>query len=197
MQVPVELGASYMSSEWSSSLMTLSHFIDTHLQRPGGSSGHDGDSTTGYLAQHPLFDQVPELRRDIITPDFCALVDDTDLSCHCDDGEVRVNAWLGPGGTVSNLHYDPYHNLLCQVVGTKRVRLYDPAHSDALYPHAGLMCNTSRVAVEAPDLKQFPLFRRAPFLEFELTPGDMLYIPPKWWHWITSLSVSFSVSFWW
>ena len=30
-----------------------------------------------------------------------------------------------------------------------------------------------------------------------LQPGEMLYIPPRWWHYVKSLSVSFSVSFWW
>lgn len=43
----------------------------------------------------------------------------------------------------------------------------------------------------------FPAFPRVPLLEAFLGPGDMLYIPPGWWHHVRSLAPSFSVSFWW
>lgn len=35
------------------------------------------------------------------------------------------------------------------------------------------------------------------FLDCILEEGDMLYIPPKWWHYVRSLTTSLSVSFWW
>ena len=45
----------------------------------------------GYLAQHPLFKQIPELARDIREPEYCSL----------GAGALHsVNAWFGPGGTV-------------------------------------------------------------------------------------------------
>lgn len=59
-----------------------------------------------YLAQHPLFDQIPALRSDIVTPEYC---------CLGEGGMQAINAWLGPAGTVTPLHYDPHHNLLAQV----------------------------------------------------------------------------------
>ena len=165
----------------------------------------------GYLAQHELFQQIPQLKQDLLVPDYCFLGESDD---------VKVNAWFGPKGTISDLHFDPDHNLLAQVVGRKYIRLYDPRHSEALYPNeAKLTHNTSQVFlcrflymrfellvrmqtgctqvdVEHPDLALFPAFATAPFVECVLDRGELLYIPPTWWHYVRSLSVSFSVSFW-
>ena len=94
-------------------------------------------------------------------------------------------------------HYDPKHNLLCQVVGAKRIRLYHPQYSDRLYPVEGKLYNNSQVDVERPDLERFPLAANLPYWECTLQRGEMLYIPPRFWHHVRSLSISFSVSFWW
>ena len=55
-------------------------------------AGGSGAQKKGYLAQHQLFEQIPALARDIMTPEYCAL----------GEGLLQsVNAWLGPTGTVS------------------------------------------------------------------------------------------------
>ncbi|KAF2840173.1 Clavaminate synthase-like protein [Patellaria atrata CBS 101060] len=45
--------------------------------------------------------------------------------------------------------------------------------------------------------ERFPEFKHAEYLEGILGPGDCLYLPVTWWHYVRSLSTSFSVSFWW
>ena len=47
------------------------------------------------------------------------------------------------------------------------------------------------------DEDAFPLFRGTPYIDLMLREGEMLYIPPNWWHFIESTETSFSVSFWW
>ena len=101
-------------------------------------------------------------------------------------------------GTISPLHFDPKHNFLCQVIGEKYVKLYSDQYSDRLYPHEGnILRNTSQIDAENIDFEKFPNTEQVPYWEGILKPGQMLYIPPKCWHYIRSLSLSFSVSFWW
>ncbi|RHY27427.1 hypothetical protein DYB32_006785 [Aphanomyces invadans] len=195
------VGSSYLEDNWSQTLMTLHKFIDEHILHP---PSHN--APTGYLAQHALFEQIPQLRKDIAVPDYCALSvrgrQDVDADDDDDDvDDVVVNAWFGPPNTISPLHFDPAQNLLCQIVGSKYVRLYASTFSDHLYPVPGYLSNTSQVVVEGDSAQanavQFPRFLEAPYWEGVLGPGEMLYIPPRCWHYIRSLDVSFSVSFWW
>lgn len=182
--VPVEVGSKYTEDSWSQKLMTINEFIDLYVAK--------ADSPTnepGYLAQHQLFDQITELKNDITIPSYCGLGE-------CDD--VDINAWFGPTGTISPLHHDIKNNFLAQVVGRKYIRLYSTDYTSKLYPHSShLLNNTSQVDVENPDLEKFPLFKDLPYLECVLSAGEMLYIPPMYWHYVRSLSTSFSVSFWW
>ncbi|KAL3519207.1 hypothetical protein ACH5RR_021796 [Cinchona calisaya] len=181
--IPVEVGKNYLCQDWKQELITFSEFLERILSN---------DSTTAdttYLAQHPLFDQIQELRQDILIPDYC----------FAGGGEMRsLNAWFGPGGTVTPLHHDPHHNILAQVVGKKYVRLYSASLSEELYPHAEFMLrNSSQVDLDNIDEKEFPRVVNLEFFDCILSEGEMLYIPPKWWHYVRSLTTSFSVSFWW
>jgi hypothetical protein len=220
--VPVEIGRSYVDEGWGQQLIPFRDFLDRYIHAaPSSESEDDGrrPTTTGYLAQHNLFHQIPSLRNDIRIPDLCW----ADVPGHPIDAALdhppldvpQLNAWFGPARTITPLHTDGYHNLLCQVVGTKYVRLYPPRATPHMRPrppeHGVDMSNTSAVDLgvvegwDAPpedededDLKRLrEELGRLPYKECVLGPGDALLIPIGWWHYVRSLSVSFSVSFWW
>ncbi|KAK3704902.1 hypothetical protein LTR37_013593 [Vermiconidia calcicola] len=218
--VPVEVGKSYTDACWSQTIITFRKFMEDYLlpKEP---------KDVGYLAQHDLFAQIPALRSDIMVPDYCYTTPpDADEAASRTAGlstapqldEPLLNAWFGPKGTKTPLHTDPYHNILCQVVGYKYVRLYAPSETPNLYPRGvddkGIsMENTSQVDVShvrnrslgaSTDLdaqrelkKKFSKFADAKFVEGVLAPGECLYVPLGWWHYVESLTASFSVSFWW
>ncbi|XP_051118614.1 lysine-specific demethylase JMJ30 isoform X2 [Andrographis paniculata] len=133
--------------------------------------------------------EIQELKQDIVIPDYC----------YAGGGEIQsLNAWFGPPGTVTPLHHDPHHNILAQVVGKKYIRLYPASLSEELYPHSeSMLSNSSQVDLDNIDEEQFPKIMDLEFVDCILEEGEMLYIPPKWWHYVRSLTPSFSVSFWW
>jgi hypothetical protein len=252
--VPVEIGRSYVDEDWGQKLMPFREFMDTHIL-----SQPDAGQKTGYLAQHDLLSQIPSLRNDIATPDYCYLdapgpepgtpvalkaasqgktshpsflpADAT--TSEADD--VKATIWFGPAWTISPLHHDPYHNILCQVVGKKYVRLYSPHYSSQLFPRSSRepaphtqvtashdpaantrdpeegqesptidMSNTSKIDISAIETSPhedwddvYPGFSDIPYVECILSPGDALYIPIGWWHYVRSCSVGISVSYWW
>ncbi|XP_015918318.2 bifunctional peptidase and arginyl-hydroxylase JMJD5 isoform X1 [Parasteatoda tepidariorum] len=177
--VPIELGSKYTDENWTQKLMTVKEFVEHYIWNQS--------KEIGYLAQHNFFTQIPELKEDIDTPYY---IDDKAF--------VDISIWFGPSGTISPLHYDPKHNLLAQVLGTKYIRLYSKEQSPYVYAREDpLFYNTSQVDVENPDLEEFPLFSKAKYSECVLKPGNLLYIPPGCWHYVRSLSTSISISFWW
>lgn len=187
--VPIEVGSNYTKETWSQNLVKFQDFFRRQLMDEVQSSDR-----IEYLAQHNLFDQIPALKDDIVVPDYCCVSNRPDAIDSVDD----IKAWLGPMGTISPLHHDPKHNLLCQIFGYKRIILAAPNDSTNLYPFEGnLLGNTSQIDAEHLDFDTFPLVKNAKFYSITLYRGEMLYIPPKWWHYVRSLSKSFSVSFWW
>jgi len=215
--VPIELGRTYVDEGWGQKIITFKEFIEHYILDPKSSA-----LATGYLAQHDLFAQIPSLREDIAIPDYCftspppphhssPLAEKHSKLAPLD--EPLLNAWFGPARTISPLHTDPYHNILSQVVGRKYIRLYAPNESEKLYARGvedgGVdMGNTSSLDIgllvgwddseeERKEANErFPLFQEAEFMDCILEEGECLYIPVGWWHYVRSLTVSFSVSFW-
>ncbi|OTB03344.1 hypothetical protein M426DRAFT_179769 [Hypoxylon sp. CI-4A] len=229
--VPIEIGRSYVDEGWGQKIVSFGEFlrdyIDPSLVRIRSNindriiPSSSGKGSIAYLAQHPLFTQLPGLRNDILIPDYCYTTPplhptDSSINQHELD-EPLINAWFGPPGTITPLHNDPYHNILAQIVGRKYLRLYSPLETKRMQARGkenGVeMGNTSLMDVGVVegwdtipedndyesqlDEEDIASFKAIPFLDCILEPGDALYIPIGWWHYVRGLSVSFSVSFWW
>jgi len=114
--------------------------------------------------------------------------------------------WSGPPGVASPLHYDAAHNAYLQIFGYKRFLLFPTHVSDTLYCHSRLHPSTrsSFINVRKVARHRFPLFEQAlnnsnalhslhP-LEVVLGPGDVLYIPPYYWHRASVIGTEMSMS---
>jgi hypothetical protein len=211
--VPVEIGETYTHADWRQEIMPLRKFMHNYLLP-------NEPKEIGYLGQHNLFHQISTLQRDIRIPDYCytAPPESTPssrigLPPVPPVDEPQKNVWLGPKGTRTPLHTDPYHNIFCQVVGYKYVRLYPSEATESVYPRGidenGINeSNTSEVEIRldheragnvtVEEKERFPLFlAQSGYREAIVGPGECLYIPAGWWHYIESLTASYSVSFWW
>ncbi len=112
---------------------------------------------------------------------------------------LKPGFWLGPGGTVSAVHFDRQENFNAQVTGRKKWTLFAPSDSRNLY-YPSLELPTvlfSPIDVEQPDSRRFPRFDEAQPYETILEPGEVLFIPVGWWHHVRSLEMSISLNFWW
>lgn len=96
------------------------------------------------------------------------------------------------------------HPWMC--AGAKYVQLYARDQTPFLYADKSHVPdgkfrqqsqgNVSSVNVEAPDLITHPAFAKANFTHTVLLPGDVLFMPARYWHYVRSLSTSISVNFW-
>lgn len=98
--VPVEVGSDYRTDDWSQKIMRWDDFL-TSLNQPS--------SEVLYLAQHNLFLQFPNMREDMIVPDYVYSCPDSsesfpDYKPPTNDEQLILNVWLGPKGTISPAH---------------------------------------------------------------------------------------------
>ncbi|HYC62382.1 MAG TPA: cupin-like domain-containing protein [Thermoanaerobaculia bacterium] len=109
-------------------------------------------------------------------------------------GEGYVAFWMG-SRTRSGLHYDYLDNFFVQVYGGKKAILASPGDSRFLYLFPDNHTKSS-IAPESPDLERHPKLARATLWEATLAPGDILFIPKGWWHYLASTEASISLSYW-
>jgi len=189
-------------------LMKLSEFIDYMDASEGPSPGLWIEEKTlhpsagpGGASKYPLylawnvFVRHPELLDDVdLQPEFVE-----DLSPLLPKAIRKVlnegtkyfiaGIMIGPKNSQIGLHYDflDSHAYLAQIIGKKRCLLFSPADSAALYQ--------GKVNVDDPDFERFPLLQNATAYECVLEPGELLFIPYRWWHHAVGLEKSITVNY--
>ncbi|KAG8000928.1 HSPB1-associated protein 1-like protein, partial [Nibea albiflora] len=109
--------------------------------------------------------------------------------------------WVGTEGANTPCHLDSYGcNVVLQVQGRKRWHLFPPEDTVNLYPTRIPYEESSvfsQVDVLHPDLRRFPAFQGARAHVVTLQPGQVLYVPRHWWHYVESVDpITVSVNSW-
>lgn len=125
------------------------------------------------------------LSADFSLPDSLKTIEDTHFSSPLRISSPNTAIWL---------HYDVTANILCQVVGRKRVRLYPPSDVHNLSFPAGASTSLIENIFEFPESS---LPGRCRPIEVVLEPGDIVFIPATWLHATLPLEASISLNFFW
>jgi hypothetical protein len=131
-----------------------------------------------------FFKSYPELRKEFPCPDLFK-------------GVLDGMGYMFFGGkqTTVRIHYDidASNILLTHFGGRKKVILIAPYYSKLLYR---LPYNTySLIDLDKPDYLKYPGLEYVNGYECFLEEGDTLFIPSGYWHYITYLDKSFSISY--
>jgi hypothetical protein len=103
--------------------------------------------------------------------------------------------FFGGKNTTVRIHYDiDMSNVLhTHFGGRKRVVLISPEYTDLLYC---LPLNTySLIDPDKPDYKKYPALQFIKGYDFIIEPGDSVFMPSGYWHYMTYLESGFSVSY--
>jgi hypothetical protein len=103
----------------------------------------------------------------------------------------QVHVWAGEANMSARVHYDTYYNFYVQLVGRKRFVLLPPEE----WVHLRLFPAMHPSGRQS----QFDVSQRlgsARALEVVLEPGQVLFLPPYWFHHVESVDASVSVNYW-
>ncbi|BAY23189.1 transcription factor jumonji jmjC domain protein [Calothrix sp. NIES-2100] len=149
------------------------------------------DNLSYYMAQVDFLKHFPELVKDIVYPKFF------------EKKPKVMYFFFGFANKKSTsktyLHFDDVHNIFVQIRGRKKFILFPPSNYLSFYPpirENGFSPAWSKVNPVVPDLKSYPEFPWQDKIEVVLEAGEILYIPPLWWHHVTAVEENISLTFW-
>ncbi|CAK9016599.1 Bifunctional peptidase and arginyl-hydroxylase JMJD5 (JmjC domain-containing protein 5) (Jumonji C domain-containing protein 5) (L-arginine (3R)-hydroxylase KDM8) (Lysine-specific demethylase 8) [Durusdinium trenchii] len=104
------------------------------------------------------------------------------------------NMWLGAGGTVGCLHFDPFDNLLGQVSGSKTFWVLPPGAVEEGHLREARFSLSQNGTVLRSELLNSTSIVNTPedtrvaeaAVGCTVAPGDLLFLPAFWWHHVES-----------
>lgn len=117
----------------------------------------------------------------------------------------NMGLWISSEGCITPLHFDLCHGFLAQIVGRKTFLLASSSETSLLRYWKGRKTNNTKNGTTSPiDLSlwldgdkaeraRYPLVDETAWFIASLGPGDILYTPPGWWHYVISDTTSVSV----
>lgn len=138
-----------------------------------------------YLTTLDIFQYYPHLKDDIDFSFFNKLTK-----------ENVINAWIGPPNTISGFHADTANNVYAQIRGRKRFIICSTEFNKTMYPSNKHIYGAvaSEVDINNFNESKFPKFKNNAFKSVILEPGDVLFLPQKWWHYVQAIDYSISIS---
>jgi len=119
------------------------------------------------------------------------------------DDAIEPLMWVGNSARIAP-HFDTDENIACCVAGQRKFLLFPPEQLKNLYvgPLDRTMAGPPASLVDPRhiDLETYPAFKAAmtSALLAELQPGDAVYIPCLWWHYVESDGpLNVLVNYWW
>ncbi|MCF7568619.1 cupin-like domain-containing protein [Sabulilitoribacter arenilitoris] len=142
-------------------------------------------SVKDYLTTLDIFEYYPHLKSDI---DFSFFEKHTKVN--------DITAWIGPANTISGFHADTANNVYAQIRGKKMFIISSTKFNKTMYPSKKHIYGAvaSDVDINNFNNTKFPEFKNNKFKSVVLEPGDVLFVPQNWWHYVQALAPSISIS---
>ncbi|AUP77238.1 cupin-like domain-containing protein [Flavivirga eckloniae] len=138
-----------------------------------------------YLTTLDIFEYYPNLKSHI---DFSFFEKHTKVN--------DITAWIGPANTISGFHADTANNVYAQIKGRKMFIICSTKFNKTMYPSSKHIYGAvaSDVDINNFEKDRFPEFKNNDFMSVILEPGDVLFVPQNWWHYVQALDPSISIS---